>query len=121
MVNVRAITVPASLGVELVAMATRDDDLDGATWMALPWLHGCMAVAALFANCLSLGVIYGTIPRLTPRLQLLTSISFSDMLAAWAVMTPYFSYRCGDYHLKPSWAIILTRILYFTVVAYAMP
>ncbi len=110
MVKVRAITVPSSLGVELIAMATRDDDLNGTTWMALPWLHGCLAVAALFANCLSLVVIYGNVSRLTPRLQLLTSISFSDMLAAWAVMTPYFSYRCANYqfkHMFNLWPVIL--------------
>lgn len=83
----------SSPGVDVIDMASRDHAVDETTWLALRVLHGCLAAAALLANCLSLVVIYGAVPRLTPRLQLLTSISFSDMLAAWAVMTPYFSYR----------------------------
>ena len=94
MANVSAIIVSSSPGVDdIIAMATRGHGLDETTRLALQVLHGCLATAALLANCLFLVVIYGAVPRLTPRLQLLTSISFSDMLAVWAVMTPYFSYR----------------------------
>ena len=54
-------------------------------------VHTVLTVLALAANCLSLMVIYGAVPRLTPPLRLLTSLAFADMLAPWAIMTLYFS------------------------------
>jgi len=61
-----------------------------------------LTVLALSDNCLSLLVIYGLV-RLTSPLRVLTSLSFADMLAAWAMMTLYLStgntahhVTCGD-------------------------
>lgn len=50
-----------------------------------------LTILALSANCLSLLVIYGVVSQLTPPLRLLTSLSFAQMLAPWAIMTIYFS------------------------------
>lgn len=62
----------------------------GSPGVALQGAHTALTVLALGTNCVSLVVIYGVVSRLTPPLQLLTSLAFSDMLAPWAVMTQYF-------------------------------
>jgi len=57
-----------------------------------------LTVLALSDNCLSLLVIYGLV-RLTSPLRLLTSLSFADMLAAWAMMTLYLSAGNSAHHV----------------------
>ena len=66
-------------------------------WIAFQVLHTLLTIIALIINCTSLGVIYGIVTKLTPPLQILTSLAFSDMLAPWAIMTMYFpSSSCQD-------------------------
>ena len=66
-------------------------------WITFQVLHTTLTIIALIANCTSLGVIYGIVSKLTPPLQMLTSLAFADMLAPWAIMTMYFpSSSCQD-------------------------
>ncbi len=66
-------------------------------WKSFQVVHTTMTVLALIGNCVSLGVIYGLVSRLTPPLQLLTSLAFAEMLAPWAIMTMYFpASSCQD-------------------------
>ncbi|ELU16157.1 hypothetical protein CAPTEDRAFT_228026 [Capitella teleta] len=80
----------ASTAVDLLVTTVLPHLPHGGVWVAFQTLHGILAVCVLIANCASLGVIYGVVPRLTPPLQLLTSVAFADLLAPWAVMTQYF-------------------------------
>lgn len=85
MANVTELATPS--------MATFEEDSVGTgqvTWLVFQVLHTMLTVVALGNNCMSLIVIYGVVARLTPPLQLLTSLAFSDMLSPWAVMTMYF-------------------------------
>ena len=58
-----------------------------------------LTVLALTGNCVSLLVIYGLVRRLTSPLRQLTSLSFADMLAAWAMMTLYLSAGNSAHHV----------------------
>jgi len=71
--------------------------LGSSIWTALRVSHTLLTMAALLGNVISLIVMYGMVQRLTPPLQLLTSLAFADMLAPWAVMTLYFpASACQD-------------------------
>ena len=71
--------------------------LGNPTWQAFQVVHTLMTVISLGINCAALVVVYGIVPRLTPQLQLLTSLAFADMLAPWAIMTMYFpASSCQD-------------------------
>ncbi len=66
-------------------------------WTTFQVIHTLMTVFALATNCISLVVVYGIVSRLTPHLQILTSLAFADMLAPWAIMTMYFpASSCQD-------------------------
>lgn len=84
----------AALTVALTTAIPSEDEevliMPHGVWVAFEAVHVLLTVMVLLANCVSLGVIYGVVPRLTPPLQLLTSVAFADMLAPWAVMTLYF-------------------------------
>ena len=68
-----------------------------AIWKSFQVVHTIMMIMALLLNCLSLGIIYGIVPKLTPPLQLITSLAFAEMLAPWAIMTMYFpASSCQD-------------------------
>jgi len=67
-------------------------------WLLLQTVQTTLTVLALSDNCLSLLVIYGLV-RLTSPLRLLTSLSFADMLAAWAMMTLYLSAGNSAHHV----------------------
>jgi len=67
-------------------------------WLVFQTVQTTLTVLSLSANCLSLLVIYGLV-RLTSPLRLLTSLSFADMLAAWAMMTLYLSAGNSPHHV----------------------
>lgn len=93
-VPIRATT---TAGLTIVIPGQWRNILGPAIWYAFQAIHTVMTIVGLIFNCLSLIVIYGIVPRLTPPLQLLTSVSFSDMLAPWAIMTLYFpASACQD-------------------------
>ena len=79
-----------SLPSSTVSPMINPDNGEDLTWTIFQVFHTMLTVVALGNNCFSLIVIYGVVARLTPPLQLLTSLAFSDMLAPWAVMTMYF-------------------------------
>jgi len=67
-------------------------------WLVFQTVQTTLTVLALSANCLSVLVIYGLV-RLTSPLRLLTSLSFADMLTAWAMMTLYLSAGNSAHHV----------------------
>ena len=85
-----ATTTAAPLRVTEVMISSIHDGIPQSVWIAFEIVHIILTVLALLGNCVSLTMIYGVVPRLTPPLQLLTSLAFVDMLAPWAVMTLYF-------------------------------
>jgi len=102
-VNVTAVTADAEWAWPTVTSSPVVMAAGG--WLVLQTVQTTLTVLALSDNCLSLLVMYGLVRRLTSPLRLLTSLSFSDMLAAWAMMTVYLSVgntssahhvTCGD-------------------------
>ena len=82
---------------ELVGSQLEQSVVPVAIWKSFQVVHTIMMILALILNCLSLGIIYGMVPKLTPPLQLLTSLAFAEMLAPWAIMTMYFpASSCQD-------------------------
>jgi hypothetical protein len=82
-------TLAAFLSTDTL-VATVSPHMPDLAWLTFRGVHMTLAICVLIANCASLGVIYGVVSRLTPPLQLLTSVAFADLLAPWAVMTQYF-------------------------------
>ena len=89
-------------------------------WTALQVTHTLLTVLALIANVASLVVIYGLVPRLTPPLQLLTSLAFADMLAPWAVMTLYFPASACQDEIHSALLITAHNAAALTVLALAL-
>ena len=82
---------------ELVGSQLEQSVVPVEIWKSFQVVHTIMMIMALLLNCLSLGIIYGIVPKLTPPLQLLTSLAFAEMLAPWAIMTMYFpASSCQD-------------------------
>lgn len=73
-----------------IMITTLEREVPLSVWTLFQFIHTFLTVVALLINCVSLGVVYGLVTRLTPPLQLLTGVAFADMLAPWAVMTVYF-------------------------------
>jgi len=79
-------------------------------WLLFQPVQTTLTVLSLTDNCLSLLVIYGLV-RLTSPLRLLTSVSFADMLAAWAMMTLYLSAGNSPHHVTCSDALHTSLLL----------
>ncbi|KAK2148627.1 hypothetical protein LSH36_488g02029 [Paralvinella palmiformis] len=90
---------------------------DGA-WKAFEVIHALFTITALVINCLSLGVIYGIVMRLTPPLQMLTSLGFADMLAPWAVMTLYFPDSACQHQIHSALMLLAHNASALTLLVY---
>lgn len=109
---------------DLVFMTTDAPDgilsLPAGAWKAFEVLHAIFTVVALSINCLSLGVVYGVVMRLTPPLQMLTSLGFADMLAPWAVMTLYFPASACQHQIHSALMLLAHNAGALTLLVYAV-
>ena len=95
-------------------------EFESMAWLTFQGVHVCLATASLFVNALAIVAVHGFAVRVTPHLQLLTSLCLAHTLALWGVATLYFHRSVCQQQLHASLLTSAHNAIAFTLLLWAL-
>ena len=104
---------------DIIILQALHSEIPPHSWRVFRALHCAAASFALLLNTAMLLIIYGCGSKLAPMAQLITNLCFSNIVAAWAVLTMYFPPTSCQEEIQT--ALMLTSFIAssLTLMAYA--
>ena len=111
---------------DIILLPALHGEVPPRSWQTWRALHCSVAAVALALNAVTVLVVYGggasgaTSSRMTPVVQLATNLCFTNILAAWAVVTMYFPPTSCQEEIQT--ALMMTSFVAcaLTLMAYAV-